>query len=110
MLVGVADDHAAGLSFAPADLIGLDDALVPFVVAVRIDRTDHDHARPIGQLGMVDDVAVLINGVFLETESAAQPFDRGGRIAVTQGWDDGTSGDGIHETAPLTASFGGSET
>src|SRR5690606_726885 len=90
--VDVTHDHAGALRFAQAGFLRLHDLAAPFAVVA--GRAEHDHAVAEGELGMVHGIAIGVDGVPVEAEGAAQPVDRGGRVAVAQAGNDGAGGVG----------------
>jgi hypothetical protein len=90
--VGVGDDEVGALSFAAADLVGLDHVFAGFAAVV--DGAKHDHAAAEGELGMHDCLVVgaEVDGLFFESEGGAEPFDCGECVAVAEARDDGGVG------------------
>ena len=63
---------------------GADDAAVVVVA----DGAEHDHRGAVGELGVVDPVALAVAGVHGEAEGPAEPVDHGGGVAVAEGRED----------------------
>jgi hypothetical protein len=94
--VGIGHDEVGALSFAQADLVGLDHVFTGFAAVV--DGAEHDHAAAKGELGVHDGFVVRaeVDGLFFESEGGDEPFDCGECVAVAEARDDGGVGWSFH--------------